>query len=170
MNTQTKEKALLGYVWRSGAPFLTGDTTFRFGCGPSVGLPISNLALRKVDCKEAQTVVKPFHNNDKKSRGSPALLGHIVRKDTVTHYLKRVCVRVIAGFPGGSVVKNLPPSAGDVGSIPGLRRSPEKEMAALSAILSWTVPMNREAWWATVRGVTNASDTTQQLNNNGKEL
>ena len=29
------------------------------------------------------------------------------------------------GFPGGSVVKNLPANAGDKGSIPGLGRSPE---------------------------------------------
>ena len=28
------------------------------------------------------------------------------------------------GFPGGSVVKNLPAHAGDVGLIPGLRRFP----------------------------------------------
>ena len=28
------------------------------------------------------------------------------------------------GFPGGSVVKNLPANAGDLGSIPGLGRSP----------------------------------------------
>ena len=28
------------------------------------------------------------------------------------------------GFPGGSVVKNLPANAGDTGSIPGLERSP----------------------------------------------
>ena len=27
-------------------------------------------------------------------------------------------------FPGGSVVENLPANAGDVGSIPGLERSP----------------------------------------------
>ena len=27
------------------------------------------------------------------------------------------------GFPGGSVIKNLPASAGDTGSIPGLGRS-----------------------------------------------
>ena len=31
------------------------------------------------------------------------------------------------GFPGGSVVKNLPASAGDTGSIPGLGRSPGGE-------------------------------------------
>ena len=28
------------------------------------------------------------------------------------------------GFTGGSVVKNLPANAGDMGSIPGLGRSP----------------------------------------------
>ena len=31
---------------------------------------------------------------------------------------------LILGFPGGSVVKNLPASAGDLGSIPGSERSP----------------------------------------------
>ena len=41
----------------------------------------------------------------------------------------RVCLAfrvgfLIPGFPGGSVVKNPPPSAGDVGSILGLGRSP----------------------------------------------
>ena len=30
----------------------------------------------------------------------------------------------MVGLPGGSVVKNPPASAGDVGSIPGLGRSP----------------------------------------------
>ena len=32
----------------------------------------------------------------------------------------------IQGFPGGSVIKNLPANAGDTGSIPGLGRSPGK--------------------------------------------
>ena len=31
------------------------------------------------------------------------------------------------GFPGGSVVKNLPANAGDVALIPGLGRSPGEE-------------------------------------------
>ena len=30
----------------------------------------------------------------------------------------------LKGFPDGSVVKNLPANAGDMGSIPGLERSP----------------------------------------------
>ena len=37
---------------------------------------------------------------------------------------KRSC---FLGFPGGSVVKNLPGNAGDVGSIPRLGRSPGEE-------------------------------------------
>ena len=38
-------------------------------------------------------------------------------------------------FSGGSVVKSLPASAGDIGSIPGLGRSLEKEMATHSVFL-----------------------------------
>ena len=30
------------------------------------------------------------------------------------------------GFPGGSVVKNLPVNVGDIGSVPGLERFPEE--------------------------------------------
>ena len=44
--------------------------------------------------------------------------------------------------PDGSVVKNLPANAGDMGLIPGLGKSPEEEMATHSGILackiSWT--------------------------------
>ena len=32
----------------------------------------------------------------------------------------------LMGFPGGSVVKNQPPSLGDMGSIPELGRSPRE--------------------------------------------
>ena len=34
---------------------------------------------------------------------------------------------IIGGFPGGSVVKNLPTNAGDMGLIPGLGRAPGEE-------------------------------------------
>ena len=39
------------------------------------------------------------------------------------------------GFPGGSVVKNPPANAEDAGSIPGLGRSPGKEMATSLVVL-----------------------------------
>ena len=46
----------------------------------------------------------------------------------------------ILGFPGSSVVKNLPANAGDArdtDSIPELGRSLEEEMATYSSILAW---------------------------------
>ena len=46
--------------------------------------------------------------------------------------------------PVGSVVKNLPANAEDLGSIPGSGRSPEKEMAAHSRILAWGIPWTEE--------------------------
>ena len=48
------------------------------------------------------------------------------------------------GFPGGSVVKNLPAKAGDAGSIPGLGRSLEKEMATQSSLLATEIPWTEE--------------------------
>ena len=48
------------------------------------------------------------------------------------------------GFPGGSEVKVYAHNAGDPGSIPGLGRSPEKEMATHSSILAWGIPWMEE--------------------------
>ena len=48
------------------------------------------------------------------------------------------------GFPGGSVVKNLPANAGDAGSIPELGRSLGKGMATHSSILAWIIPWTEE--------------------------
>ena len=59
------------------------------------------------------------------------------------------------GFPDGSVVKNPPTSSGDVGSIPGLGRFPEKEMATHSSILAWEIHGQKSLVGATVHGVAN---------------
>ena len=49
------------------------------------------------------------------------------------------------GFPGSTVVKNLPVNAGDVGSIPGSGRSPgEEEIATHSSIRDWKIPRTVE--------------------------
>ena len=48
------------------------------------------------------------------------------------------------GFPGGSAVKNPPAKAGDVGSIPGLGRPLEEEMATHSSILARRIPQTEE--------------------------
>ena len=50
----------------------------------------------------------------------------------------------IWGFPVSSVVKNLPASAGDAGSIPGLEDPLEKKMAVHPSILAWRIPWTEE--------------------------
>ena len=62
-------------------------------------------------------------------------------------------------FSGGSVVKNLPASAGDVGSIPGPGRSPGEANGYPLQYSCLETPMDRGAWRATVHGV--GSDTTE---------
>ena len=49
------------------------------------------------------------------------------------------------GFPGGSVVKNLPANAGDLGLIPWSGRSLEKEMTTHSSVLAWEIPWTEAA-------------------------
>ena len=56
------------------------------------------------------------------------------------------------GFPGGSVVNNLPANAGDMGSIPGSGISPGEGNATHSSTVAWKIPMDRGAWQATVPG------------------
>ena len=55
---------------------------------------------------------------------------------------------------GGSVVKNPPANARDVGSIPGLGRSPGGEHGNPLQYFCLKNSMDRGAWWATVHGVT----------------
>ena len=43
---------------------------------------------------------------------------------------------------------------GDLGSIPGLGRSPEEGIATHSSILAWRIPMDRGAWQVTNLEVT----------------
>ena len=69
------------------------------------------------------------------------------------------------GFPGGTVVKNMPANAGDtrdVGSIPGLGRSPGGGNGNRLQYFCMGNSMDRGAWRATVPGVTE-SDSVEQL-------
>ena len=59
------------------------------------------------------------------------------------------------GFPGRLVVKNLPVKAGDardMGSVPGLGRSPGVGSNNLFQYSCLENYMGRGAWWATVHG------------------
>ena len=50
------------------------------------------------------------------------------------------------------MVRNPPANAGEAASIPGLRRSLEKEVAAHSGALAWEIPWTEEPWRATSMG------------------
>ena len=62
------------------------------------------------------------------------------------------------GFPGDSVVKNLPANAGDTGSVPGLGRSPGEGNGNPLQYSCLKNLMNGGAWEAIVRGVTKELD------------
>ena len=58
------------------------------------------------------------------------------------------------GFPGGSMVKNPPANAGDLGSILQSGRSPGEENSNPLQYFCLGNPMDREAWQAIVHEVT----------------
>ena len=57
------------------------------------------------------------------------------------------------GFLGGSVVKNPPANAGDVGSLTGSERFPGEGNGNPRPYSCLGNSMDRAAWWATVHGV-----------------
>ena len=63
-----------------------------------------------------------------------------------------------AGFPGGSVVKNPPVNAGNVGSISGLGRSLGEGNGNPRQYFCLGNLMDRGTWWAIVLGVTKVLD------------
>ena len=66
------------------------------------------------------------------------------------------------GFPGGSEVKASACNVGDLGSIPGLRRSPGEGNGNPPQYSCLQNPMDRGALWAAVHGV--AKSRTQLSN------
>jgi len=64
-----------------------------------------------------------------------------------------ITLGTMLSFPGGSVVKNLPASAEDMGFIPGLGRSHGEGNDNQLQHCWLGNPMDREAWRAAVHGV-----------------
>ena len=64
------------------------------------------------------------------------------------------------GFPSGSAGKGSACNAGDLGSIPGLRRSPGEGIGYPFQYSCVENPMDRGAWQATDHGITE-SDMTE---------
>ena len=71
-----------------------------------------------------------------------------------THYL---------GFLGGSDGEESACNVGDLGSIPGLGRSPREGKGYPLQYSCLGNPMDRGAWWATVHGAANTRDITERL-------
>ena len=87
-----------------------------------------------------------------------------VLTDMVTIVKGQWLSRAPRGFSGGSLVKNLPANAGDMGSIPGSGRSPGEGNDSPLQYSCLGNPMDRGAWWTAVHGV--AKSWTQLNNNN----
>ena len=68
-------------------------------------------------------------------------------------FKKEILPCVTWGLPGGSVVKNLPAYAGDMGSIPGLGRTPGEGNGNTLQYPFLENPMDIRAWGTTVHEV-----------------
>ena len=67
------------------------------------------------------------------------------------HYFTSWCLYT-GGFPGGSDSEESAWNAGDLGSIPGLERSPEEGKGYPLQYSPLKKTMNGGAWWATIHG------------------
>ena len=75
--------------------------------------------------------------------------------------------------PRGLVVKHWPANAGDaedMGSIPGLRRSPGGVSGNPLQYSCLENPMDRGAWRASVRGVAKELDMPERLSNSNESI
>ena len=105
-----------------------------------------------------------MHKKNKQHKLSPLFLEQllvqeeVVRVNIQSNLLFNHCDKArlaeYTGFPGGSVVKNLPAKAGDTDLIPGLGRSPGEGNGNLLQYPCLENLMDRGAWQATVLGVT----------------
>ena len=74
-------------------------------------------------------------------------------------YTNKCIIDIVYGFRGGSVVKNPPANAGDVGLIPGLGRSPGEGNGNPFHYFCLGNHMDRGAWRATSPWGCKESDT-----------
>ena len=81
--------------------------------------------------------------------------------------MSKTWVFLSIGFPGGSVVKNLPANAGNVGLISGSGISPGGGNGNPLQYSCLGNPMDRGTWWAAVHGVSksDATEHTQDQRN-----
>ena len=85
---------------------------------------------------------------------------------TVPSWKCSLTILINRGFPGGSVVKNLPANAGDVSLMPRWGRSLGEGNGNSLQYFCLGNPMDRGAWKAPVYRNAKEAGTTQRLNNN----
>ena len=85
------------------------------------------------------------------------LITSLILDDVISHHLYGLHL----SFPGGSVVKNLPANAAELGLIPELGRSPREGSGKSLQYFCLGNPMDRETCQATVHGVAKESDTSK---------
>jgi len=88
------------------------------------------------------------------------LIKALLAKLPIEKVIYTVNLKIIIGFSGGSVAKNLPANAEDTGSIPGSGRSPGEGNGYPLWYSCLGNLMDRGAWWATVHGVAKESGAT----------
>ena len=84
----------------------------------------------------------------------------MVRYFSERHVKKQISFIIIMSFSGGSVVKNSLANAGDLGSLPGSRRSPGEGNGNPLQYSCLGSPMDRGVWKATAHGEAKESETT----------
>ena len=75
----------------------------------------------------------------------------------------RMALCVARGFPGGSELKASACNVGDLGSIPGLERSPGEGNGNPLQYSCLENPTDRGAWWATLHGVATSQTQLSEL-------
>ena len=62
---------------------------------------------------------------------------------------------LVRGLPWGLSGKESACQSGDIGSVPGVGRYLEREMATHSGVLAWEIPRREESgWWTTTKSCT----------------
>ena len=90
-------------------------------------------------------------------------IGKWILKHWTIEEILTIKLFLIKGFPGGSEVKASAFNTGDLGSIPGLGRSPRDGNGNPLQYSCLDNPMDRGAWWATVHGVTKSRTQLSDL-------
>ena len=107
-----------------------------------------------------------FYLNDSQTKTCLSLVEHEIILVGMNNYFFNFYEQFLTwGFPGGSVVKNLPADGrdtGDVGSIPGWGKFRGVENSNLLQYSYLENSVDRGSWWATVSGVAK-SDMTERL-------